>query len=96
MDFVRFVGDEVVRVETMKVGGEKIVRTDKELSLTPQPSLAQQQPETRPTGAPTLRRPGEEAPNSTPNVYAPHTAPSPPTGDQGSTSSPTPHYHGSE
>lgn len=96
VDFVRFVGDEVVRVETMKVGGEKIVRTDKELSLTPQPSLAQQQPETRPTGAPTLRRPGEEAPNSTPNVYAPHTAPSPPTGDQGSTSSPTPHYHGSE
>ena len=29
VDFVRFVGDEVVRVETMKVGGEKIVRTRK-------------------------------------------------------------------
>ena len=29
VDFVRFVGDEVVRVETMKVDGEKIVRTEK-------------------------------------------------------------------
>src|SRR6202451_1505484 len=33
VDFVRFVGDEVVRVETMKVGGEKIVRTEKEVIL---------------------------------------------------------------
>jgi len=33
VDFVRIVGDEVVRVETMKVGGEKIVRTEKEVIL---------------------------------------------------------------
>jgi ribosomal protein L21 len=33
VDFVRMVGDEVVRVETMKVGGEKIVRTEKEVIL---------------------------------------------------------------
>ena len=33
VDFVRFVGDEVVRVETMKVNGEKIVRTEKEVIL---------------------------------------------------------------
>jgi len=29
VDFVRFVGDEVVRVETMKVDGQKIVRVRK-------------------------------------------------------------------
>ena len=33
VDFVRIVGDEVVRVETMKVGGQKIVRTEKEVIL---------------------------------------------------------------
>ena len=33
VDFVRVIGDEVVRVETMKVGGEKMVRTEKEIDL---------------------------------------------------------------
>jgi hypothetical protein len=33
VDFVRIVGDEVVRVETMKVGGQKIVKTEKEIDL---------------------------------------------------------------
>ena len=33
VDFVRLVGDEVVRVETIKVSGEKIVRTEKEIEL---------------------------------------------------------------
>src|SRR5271166_6379758 len=40
VDFVRFVGDEVVRVETMKVSGEKLVRTEKEVELTPKPTVA--------------------------------------------------------
>lgn len=63
VDFVRFVGDEVVRVETMKVSGEKSVRTEKEVDLGPQPSVAKdQQPAARPDNAPTLRRPGEEMP----------------------------------
>ena len=31
VDFVRIVNDEVVRVETMRVGGQKIVRTGKEI-----------------------------------------------------------------
>ena len=35
VDFVRLVGDEVVRVETIKVSGEKIVRTEKEIILQP-------------------------------------------------------------
>ena len=33
VDFVRIVGDEVVRIETMKIGGQKIVRTEKEVIL---------------------------------------------------------------
>jgi len=65
VDFVRFVGDEVVRVETMKVDGQKIVRTEKEVDL-PAPALASKQPQERPANAPTLRRPGEEMPDSTP------------------------------
>ncbi len=64
VDFVRFVGDEVVRVETMKVDGEKVVRTEKEVELGA-PAVAQKQQE-RPLNAPTLRRPGEEMPGSNP------------------------------
>jgi hypothetical protein len=67
VDFVRFVGDEVVRVETMKVGGEKVVRTEKEVDVE-KPTVAKtsSEPEVRPRGAPTLRRPGEEPDPSSP------------------------------
>ena len=61
VDFVRFVGDEVVRIETMKVDGEKIVRTEKEVIL-PQREKdkeAKKEEEQRPANAPSLRRPGE-------------------------------------
>lgn len=62
VEFVRFIGDEVVRLETMKVDGTKQVKTDKEISLDPVTKVAQQQAdEPRPATAPTLRRPGEEA-----------------------------------
>jgi len=64
VDFVRFVGDEVVRVETMKVDGRKIVRVEKEVDLGA-PTVAKKQEE-RPANAPTLRRPGEEMPESNP------------------------------
>jgi hypothetical protein len=63
VDFVRLVGDEVVRVETMKVGGEKIVRTEKEIVL-PKPDQdkeAKKEPGERPANAPSLRRPGEDS-----------------------------------
>jgi hypothetical protein len=86
VDFVRFVGDEVVRVENMKVGGEKVVRTEKEVDIRPAESVAkagEQQP--RPANAPTLRRPGEPMPDTT----TPRTIPSggtppmaPPSGPQ--------------
>src|SRR4029079_6596396 len=61
VDFVRIVGDEVVRVETMKVGGQKIVKTEKEIDLGGPQVAAAAQKEQSPTKAPTLRRPGEEA-----------------------------------
>jgi hypothetical protein len=62
VDFVRIVGDEVVRVETMKVGGQKIVRTEKEVILAkPKEEEAKTEQEGRPANAPSLRRPGEDA-----------------------------------
>jgi hypothetical protein len=68
VDFIRFVGDEVVRVETMKVNGEKIVRTEKEVQLEEKPTVAKgQEPPVRPPGAPTLRRPGEAPEPSSPD-----------------------------
>jgi hypothetical protein len=61
VDFVRLVGDEVVRVETMKVSGEKIVRTQKEVILDQSEKEAKKEPEERPANAPSLRRPGEDS-----------------------------------
>jgi hypothetical protein len=67
VDFVRVVGDQVVRVETMKVGGEKAVRTEKEVDLGGPTVASAAQKEDKPVKAPTLRRPGEEAPNTRPS-----------------------------
>ena len=55
----------MVRVETMKVDGQKIVRVDKEVDLGA-PTLAKKKEEGRPANAPTLRRPGEDMPESNP------------------------------
>jgi hypothetical protein len=63
VNFVRFIGDEVVRVETMKVGGEKIVRTQKEVIL-PKPEDEEAKKQDRPANAPSLRRPGESQDNA--------------------------------
>jgi len=88
VDFVRFVGDEVVRVETMKVDGEKVVRVEKEVDLG-EPRVAKKEEE-RPSNAPTLRRPGEGAPDTqqsnSPAPMPPMPAPgptAPPGGDSG-------------
>jgi len=66
VDFVRFKGNEVARLEIMTVDGQKIVRIDKEVELpSKETEVAQQKktvsPTDRPANAPTLRRPGEEA-----------------------------------
>jgi len=64
VDFVRIISDEVVRIETMRVGGEKIVRTDKEVILPkPEDEEAKKQEQDRPANAPSLRRPGEDPEN---------------------------------
>ena len=67
VDFVRLVGDEVVRVETMKVNGQKMVRTAKEVDLTPKQSAAAAETASH-NKPPTLRRPGEELPNDQPST----------------------------
>ncbi|HVI07281.1 MAG TPA: hypothetical protein VND65_03195 [Candidatus Binatia bacterium] len=64
VDFVRVVNSEVVRVETMRMSGEKIVRTEKEVILEPaedKEKEAKREEGDRPANAPSLRRPGEDA-----------------------------------
>lgn len=63
VEFVRFVGDEVVRDEIMKVGGEKVVKTEKEVDIKKEPVEAKAGDQPRPANAPSLRRPGESAPD---------------------------------
>ncbi|HLH09356.1 MAG TPA: hypothetical protein VKW78_19115 [Terriglobales bacterium] len=64
--FVRFIGDEVVRLEIMQVNGQKLVKTEKEVDLKkPTVDVAQQtnQPQVVPVNRPSLRRPGEDGPD---------------------------------
>lgn len=61
VDFVRFQGNEVARLEIMTVDGKKVIRTDKEVDLeSKETEVAQQKPAAKPQPAPSLRRPGEE------------------------------------
>ena len=71
--FVRFIGDEVVQVKTAKVGGQIMVKTEKEVDVkdgvptlaalkssdSPQDVSGAPQPE-QPTHRPTLKRPDEQ------------------------------------
>ena len=66
VDFIRFVGEEVGRVETMKVGGQKEIRTEREIDLPAAAVAAAEKPQERPVNAPTLRRPGEDMPDARP------------------------------
>ncbi len=79
VDFVRLVDDEVVRLEIMKVNGEKVVHAEKEVELE-QPTVAKGSagPAVRPPNAPTLRRPGEEADTTLPAAGGRAPAPLPP------------------
>jgi hypothetical protein len=90
VDFVRMVGDEVVRVETMRVDGSKVLRTEKEVNLDTQTAVAKAAEQPRPPNAPSLRRPGEappEHPAPTGGVV-PVIQPPPPTTDPNG----PPHY----
>jgi hypothetical protein len=64
VEFIRLAGNEVIQVKIMKVDGQKIVRTEREVDLpqtaAKQPGpAAEDPPAPRPANAPTLRRPGE-------------------------------------
>ena len=54
---MRFVGDEVVRMETMSVDGKRIVKTEKAAAFD-SPEYARQQPPAAQPGADTSARPG--------------------------------------
>jgi hypothetical protein len=78
VEFVRFIGDEVVRLETMKVDGQKVVKTEKEIETEPAPKVAKKD-DVRPATAPTLHRAGEN-PDASPSndhdtVHVPVTMP---------------------
>ena len=62
VEFVRLVGDEVVQMKIMKIDGERILRTQKEVDLgAPQAAVVEaEKTPTGPTHRPTLKRPGEE------------------------------------
>jgi hypothetical protein len=89
VEFVRFQGAVVARLEIMTVGGEKIVRTEKEVDLkTADTEVAQKKPAAKPADAPTLLRPGEQ------EVYPQDkgtqtSAPYPPPGPTGPDATPT-------
>src|SRR5450755_902535 len=76
VEFVRFKGNEVARLEIMTVDGQKIVRTEKEVELpSKETELAEQKPVPKPQNAPSLRRPGEEP--EFPTTTSDHRAPRP-------------------
>jgi hypothetical protein len=77
VEFVRFQGPVVNRLEIMTVDGQKIVRTQKEVELaSKETQVAETKPTPRPKDAPTLRRPGEKpedesGQSSQPGLYPP-------------------------
>src|SRR5512146_2977298 len=87
VNFVRFVGDRVIRVETMKVDGEKIVRTQKEIDLDAgheTTGAKKETPEQRqPAGGPSLLRPGEKTVTAAPGARRDPRQTPPPGGQTG-------------
>ncbi len=61
VDFVRFHGDEVARLEIMTVDGQKVVRTEREIDLkSAESEMADKKPAPKPANPPSLLRPGEQ------------------------------------
>ena len=81
VDFVRIVGDEVIQVKTMKIGGQKIVRNQKEVIIDRPDKDTQAKEDVRPPNAPSLRRPGEDSDNAPRPEAAPSGAPPAPPPD---------------
>ena len=57
-----FVGDEVVQDKIMKVGGEKVVRTEREIDMNQTTAAAAKPAATDPAKKPSMRRPGDPEP----------------------------------
>ena len=87
--FVRFVGDEVVQVKIAKVGGEMIVKTQKEVEVKDGvPTLAALKSSQSPQEV-TAPTPGEQQPAHRPTLKRPDEQPEPPaSGKAGSPASP--------
>jgi hypothetical protein len=104
VEFIRFVGDKVVRIEEMKVTGEKLVRTQDEVgnlkgALEASTNAPSAQKQTHPDSmaaptdderhsAPTLLRPGEQSPNASDAARDPNPGPPPDTSTAPPTSGP--------
>ena len=75
VQFIRFEGDEVVRVETMKVDGTKTVRNEREITIEPQQTqVAQQQQPGAPGQAPAqpqATQTSDSAPTQRPSLRRP-------------------------
>jgi len=70
VEFIRFVGDRVVKIETMKVNGEKEVRTAQEVDLDKieGQKVAKKDDDQQQQKGPSLLRPGEKAVTATPGA----------------------------
>jgi hypothetical protein len=88
VEFVRLVGDEVVRVEIMKVNGERVVRSEKEIdahAINNRRNLNQgvKGTETVPTGPPADKDPCKGTPDGVPGAppnSSPNNSPTPSSG----------------
>ena len=90
VDFVRFHGSLVCRLEIMTVDGQKIVRTEKEVDLpSRETELAAKKAEEKPANAPSLLRPGEQADDSSNSQKTAQPVDTPTTTNPGGTS---PHW----
>ena len=91
VDFVRFQGTFVTRLEIMTVDGQKIVRTEREVDLQSQETeMAAKKAEPKPANAPTLLAPGEQAEGSSDSRTMPNTPYPPPTSSPTDTPGGTP------
>jgi len=89
VQFVRFEGPFVTRLEIMTVDGQKIVRTKKEVDLASQEvEVAQKKDEPKPANAPSLLKPGEQAESGPQTTKAPATPYPPPLDEPVPTSAP--------
>ena len=88
VEFVRLVGDEVVRVEIMKVNGERIVRTEKEIDAQAinnrrSSNQGDKGTDTAPAGPPPDKNPCKSTPNGIPGApptSSPNNSPTQPSG----------------